>query len=77
MNKESLKSDISWAVGTIAGVLSLYMVVRIVVGPDTMTRARMGVARGIARTAKAQESLWGDIGRAADTAYWQARNTVL
>ncbi len=74
---ERVQRNVLYALEIATAVASLYLVVRIAMGPDTLTRIKMSGARIVARTAKQQSELWTEVACKADTAYWQARNTVL
>ncbi len=74
---ERIQKNIIYALEIATAVASLYLVLRVMVGPDAVTRIRMGSARAVSRVAKRQADVWTEIAGKADTAYWQARNTVL
>jgi hypothetical protein len=77
MDKDKLKSDITWVIGTVTGGIMLILIIRGMIGGDAGVRLRMRAARAVSRTAKAQVDMWTHVAGAADTAYMNARNSIL
>lgn len=76
-DSEELRKRVSFALNTIGAILSIGIIVRMMLGPDTMVRVKMGIARCVARTATVQADVWTDVADRAHTAYQHARNSVL
>lgn len=64
------KSDALMRAAELAiATFTVYMVARIVLGPDVIKRANMRMVRGISHTAKRQAEWWQSLAADADTAY--------
>lgn len=74
---QEIERSVIYALEIATAVVSLYVVLRVALGPDVFTRLKMGTARTVARTAKRQADTWTVVAGKADTVYWQARNTIL
>lgn len=77
MDVEGAQRKIVYTIQIATAFALLYIMTRLILGPDMMSRLKMGTARAVSRTAKRQAEQWTVIANKADTAYWQARNTVL
>lgn len=58
-------------------ILSAYVMLRVVLGPDAMVRVRMKTYRAVSRTAKQGSDVLLVVASRADTAYHKCRNVAV